>query len=81
VFHVELERLPCVADALWASACETAFWPAGALAPMRTRFLRAANRQCSIGSPAMASTALSLRARIADSQDPGEFSLARISNP
>jgi hypothetical protein len=32
VFHVELERLPCVADALWVSACETAFWPAGTFA-------------------------------------------------
>jgi hypothetical protein len=44
--HVRLARLPRMADfALWAAACETAFWPAGT-------FLRAyeANRRAAIES-------------------------------
>jgi hypothetical protein len=44
--HVQLERLPRMADfALWAAACETAFWPAGTFARAY-----AANRRTAIES-------------------------------
>jgi hypothetical protein len=44
--HVHLDRLPRMADfALWATACETAFWPAGTFARAY-----AANRRAAIES-------------------------------
>ena len=44
--HVQLEALPRMADfALWAAACETAFWPAGTFARAY-----AANRRAAIES-------------------------------
>jgi hypothetical protein len=44
--HVRLDRLPRMADfALWATACETAFWPAGTFARAY-----AANRRAAIES-------------------------------
>jgi hypothetical protein len=44
--HVQLEALPRMADfALWAAACETAFWPAGTFARAY-----AANRRAAVES-------------------------------
>ena len=41
--HVQLDELPRMADfALWAAACETAFWPAGTFARACTANRRAA---------------------------------------